>query len=129
MRWVTSYFRGVWIIPLRDIFLSAILTIVPFARADTTYPNPITATSFSCLIKTISDAVIQIGVPLAIVAIIFVGLRFVIAAASGDQAGVTKARGMLWYVLIGTAIIVGSWVIAQAVINFFAVPPVTGPTC
>ena len=83
----------------------------------TCYDNPIKATSFPDLVKAIAKAVTEIGSVLAVAAIVFVGIRFVIAAASGDQGGLTKARQMLWYVLIGTAVIVGAAYLAGAVVD------------
>lgn len=103
---------------LPKIFLSGILFIrVPVAFADTTYPNPIEAKNFSDLIKTIAGAVQQIGTLLGTVAIIFVGLRYVIAAASGSAAKIQAATKMLWYVLIGTVVVVGASYLAQVAVD------------
>ncbi len=114
-----------WIIPLRGVLIFGMLAIVAYVYAPlranaVEYTNPIgaQAQSFPELLKTIAKAIIQVGTPLAAAAIIIIGIRFVIAAASGDQAGLTNARKYLWYVLIGTAIIVGSSAIAEAIINW-----------
>lgn len=81
--------------------------------------NPIApVSSFPQLIDRIASALRTIVMPLAIAAIIFVGFKFVSAAASGNQAELTKAKTMLWWVLIGTAIVIGASVLAQAVVNF-----------
>ena len=126
---------SLWIIVLRGVLVLGIIAIVAYisvplrvGAADSgcvdgkcTYTNPIGGQndSFTKLLDTVATAIIRVGTPLAAAAIIIIGIRFVIAAASGDQAGISKARTMLWYVLIGTAIIVGSSVIAKAVINLF----------
>lgn len=81
--------------------------------------NPIAPTSnFPQLIERIAEAVRIIAMPLAIAAIIFVGFKLVVAASRGDEKGLGEAKKMLWWVLIGTAIIIGASVLAQAVVNF-----------
>ncbi|MFY9462834.1 MAG: hypothetical protein WAP52_01470 [Candidatus Sungiibacteriota bacterium] len=113
-----------WKTLLRSGFVFGILAIVHFALAadSTDIPNPIAATSFPCLIKTISAAAIQVAVPIAVITIIIVGLRFVFAGLSGNSAKVTEARKLLLNVVIGTAIIVGSFVIASAAVQLFGAP-------
>ena len=109
--------NGVWIIPLRAALVFGMLSVALLAHADTTYDNPINAKSFPDLITSIAKAVQDIGTVLAVAAIVFVGVRFVIAAASGDTGALTKARTMLWYVLIGTVIVVGASYLAQVAVS------------
>ena len=129
MKEFLPYFYRVWIIRLRVVLAFAMLGIVSFASAlrfaiaanckkPNEFCNPLAVNSFSALVTTIAEAVLKIGVPLAGAAIIFVGVRFVIAAASGNEGAVTKAKTMLWYVLIGTVIIVGGSVLADAIVKF-----------
>jgi hypothetical protein len=92
------------------------------SAASESIPNPIAARSFPCLIKTISSAAIQVAVPIAVITIIFVGLRFVFAGLSGNTTKVADARKLLVNVVIGTAIIVGSFVIASAAVTLFGAP-------
>ena len=100
-----------------------ILAVAPFAHAQcanqgaNTIPNPINVCSFLDLVKAVANAVIVIATPIAVVAIIFVGFKLVVAAGTGDQSGLQSAKKMLVYVLIGTAIIVGASALAIAVIN------------
>ena len=84
----------------------------------TCYTNPIGANDFPTLIQNLANAVAEVGLPLAAAAIIWVGLKFITGAASGNPAKVAEARKMLWPVLIGTAILTAAWVIATVVINF-----------
>ncbi len=101
----------------------AMLVSVHLASADSgTIDNPIAAKSFPCLIKTISLAAIQVAVPIAVITIIIVGLRFVFAGLSGNSSKVAEARKLLLNVVIGTAIIVGSFVIASAAVTLFGAP-------
>ena len=106
-----------------SVLIYGMLAVAHFAFADSgTIDNPIAAKSFPCLIKTISLAAIQIAVPIAVVTIIIVGLRFVFAGISGNSAKVTEARKLLLYVVIGSAIIVGSFVLATAAVQIFGAP-------
>ena len=132
--------NGVWIMPLRRVLISAMLGIVSLVLVPVIvlaedcpptgktsggancYFNPVSVGTFSELVTAIAKAVVSIGGPIAAAAIIFVGVRFVIAAASGNEGAVTKAKTMLWYVLIGTVIIVGGAALADAVVKFIQKP-------
>ena len=54
-----------------------------------------------------------IGVPIVTLAIIYAGFLFV--AARGNAEELTKAKKTLMYTLIGAALLLGSFVIAQAI--------------
>ncbi len=112
------YYR-VWKTGLRHTLIFANLFIVQgvFAQG-TTIPNPIQANNFPTLILTIVNGIMLIGIPLAIIAIIFAGFKFIASATSGNEAGLKEARKMFLWILIGVAILVGARVIAQAVVNF-----------
>ena len=86
--------------------------------SNTTYPNPILATNFSDLILSIANAIIEIGVPLAVVALIYAGFKFVYSAASDDPSGIKEAKKLFFWTLIGTAVIVGASALAIAAVNF-----------
>ena len=88
----------------------------------TSIPNPLEAKTFPCLIKAISLAAIEVAIPLAIITIIFAGIRFIFAAVSGKTEGITAARKMLLWAVIGTAIVVGSFAIAGAAVQIFGGP-------
>ncbi len=84
----------------------------------TTIPNPISVCSFEELIASIITQLVPIAVTLSAAAIIFVGFRLVIASARGNDAEITKSKTLLWYALVGTAILVGASALASAVVNF-----------
>lgn len=108
-----------WKTALQAGFGSAIFTSANFVSAQTVIPNPIAAQSFPCLIQTISLAAMQVAIPIAIVTIIFAGLKFIFAGASGNSAKVAEARKILMWAVIGTAVVVGSFVIANAAVELF----------
>lgn len=112
-----------WKTFLRTGAAFAMLVLAPAAFADSgTIDNPIAAKSFPCLIQTISLAAIKVAIPIAVVTIIIVGLRFVFAGLSGNTAKVAEARKLLGHVVIGIAIIVGSTVIVMAAVQLFGGP-------
>ena len=123
MRGYCGYLRGLWKNHLYARGDFAMLGMVPYISAaePTIYalPNPLGKTdTVTALIGSISAAVIQIALPIAVVAIIVVGLRLLIAAVSGETGKITEAKKMLWWVLIGTAVVVGSSALALAVTQF-----------
>lgn len=107
-----------WKNKLSWLFIFATLIIAHSSYA-LEIQNPIAPTSsFPQLIQSIAEAVRIIAMPLAIAAIIFVGFKLTVAAARGDEKGLGEAKKMLWWVLIGTAIIIGASILAQAIVNF-----------
>src|SRR3989344_6300043 len=91
-----------------------IVPIVSFAQ-DTPglIKNPIEADSINGLIKSLLEGVIKIGMPIVALAIIYCGFLFV--AARGKPEAITKAKDALLYTLIGSAVLLGSWAIAQMI--------------
>jgi hypothetical protein len=76
--------------------------------------NPIPSiTSIPGLIQTILTGVLKIGIPIVALAIIYCGFLFV--AARGNEKKLTEAKDALLYTIIGAAILLGSWAIAQMI--------------
>lgn len=98
---------------LLHIFLTAFTLCLPMFSFAQVITNPIKAQTFTGLIKTILEGVIKIGMPVIVLAIIYSGFLFV--TAQGKPAEIEKARNTLLNVLIGAAILLGSWGIAQLV--------------
>lgn len=85
----------------------------------TTIPNPLGNTQdFPTLLKNISKAIMMIVLPFSVAGIIWSGFKFVTASVSGDPAKMQKAKQMLWWIIVGTVIIIGSSVLASAIVNF-----------
>lgn len=75
--------------------------------------NPITQETLSTFIKSILDIVITIGIPVVALAIIYSGFLFV--KARGNPEELQKAKSAFMWTIIGAAILLGSWVFAQAI--------------
>ncbi len=105
---------------LYTLTLSAILGIAFSASAECSsggYPNPISACDLRSFILSVANAVVKIAIPLAVLAIIFIGFKFVASSARGDTKGLQDAKKMFQWTLLGTAIVVGTVAIAYAVFN------------
>jgi hypothetical protein len=111
---------------LYKIILVAFLIMVPvlsFADGQNTtcdpskgmICNPISQNSFEGFIKTLLEGVLKVGIPVVALAIIYCGFLFV--EARGKPEKLTKAKSALLYTLIGAAILLGSWAIAQLISN------------
>ena len=99
------------------VFILA-LPVLSFAQVTgdppiVTIDNPIGADTINELIKTILEGVIKIGIPIIALAIIYCGFLFV--SARGKPESIKKAKDALLYTLIGAAILLGSWAIAQLI--------------
>lgn|SRR3989338_2500412 len=89
-----------------------------YADGETCLPgticNPIPKiTSLNGFIQTFLVGVIRIGIPIVALAIIYSGFLFVAARGNSEKLG--KAKSALLYTLIGAAILLGSWAIAQLI--------------
>ena len=101
--------------------LVAVLLIVPFfvTHADPPFPgptqinNPLSVGDIPSLITIIVDAVKNIGYFVIVLFIIYSGFLFV--TARGDTGQIDDAKHIFKYVVIGSAILLGSVAIAAAI--------------
>lgn len=99
------------------ILLFIILPVFSFADEEitTTLENPLSATSLFCFLKDILDVVLTIGVIVAVIFMVYAGFMYV--TARGDTAKLSAAHKAFLGAVIGTAIIMGVWVIANAIVG------------
>lgn len=81
------------------------------------FKNPIDVASVLDLIEVIASAIRLIATPLAVLAIIITGFRFVSAAASGKPDALAKTKSAFLWVIVGTAAIVGATFLAEMAVN------------
>ena len=94
-------------------FLSFFILGLSLARlALAQVENPLQAENFGQIIEGLAQAIATIGIPIAAIFIIYSGLLFV--TARGNEEQLTRAKKTLGWTLIGTILVVGAWVIAQA---------------
>lgn len=71
--------------------------------------NPLESESFTELMESISQLAVEIGIPIAVVFIIYSGLKLV--TARGNEESIKNAKiGLLWSI-IGAGILIGAWTI------------------
>lgn len=75
--------------------------------------GPNGAKDFPTFIHNLLTGVLRVGIPVVALAIIYCGFLFV--SARGNSEKLTKAKDALLYTLIGAAILLGSWAIAQMI--------------
>lgn len=75
--------------------------------------NPLKATNFCVLIKTILDAILIIGMPIAVVFLVWVGFKFILA--QGNPGKLAEAQKNFLFTIIGIGIFLGAWTIAKII--------------
>lgn len=80
------------------------------------FEDPTTSENFATILTGIANFVIRVGIPVLTFFIVWTGVKFVLA--QGNEEKLTEARTMLYWVLLGGAIVMGAGVLAQIVINF-----------
>lgn len=95
-------------------FIINIVLIIPgTAGADGNLSNPLNSSSFVEVVGKVADFAAKIGVPIAAVFIIYSGFLFVTARGSEDK--LKSAKETFTWTIIGTAILMGAWVLAKAI--------------
>lgn len=75
--------------------------------------NPLKVGNFCQLIKIVLQAILVIGVPIAVVFLVIVGFKFIIAR--GNPGELDKAKADFLHTVIGIAIFIGAWAIAKLI--------------
>lgn len=75
--------------------------------------NPINVDSLAEFVNKILDIVVQVGLPILVISVVYVGFLFV--SARGSEDGLKRAKSALLTVVIGAAIVLGAFVISSAI--------------
>ena len=87
--------------------------------------NPLGQNATLCgLIKDVLNAAMLIGVPIAVLLIVYAGFKFV--AARGSAEDLTRARTNFFYTIIGILIFFGAGAIADVIIGTLQAVGVSG---
>lgn len=101
------------------VFLLLLLPIMTLGQGGsnitTTLDNPLSAGTLFCFLKDILDVFLTVGIIIAVLFMVYAGFLFV--TARGDTAQLTTAKKAFLGAVIGTAIIMGVWVIARAIVG------------
>lgn len=92
---------------ISKIILYILFLALPLKQAlavlDTGVPNFLGTSDFTVLVDRIADYVFKIGMPIAVIMILYGGLLFL--TSSGNEEKVKKAKRALTYAMIGVAIL------------------------
>lgn len=75
--------------------------------------NPLAVSSFCDLLKIVLQALLILGLPIAVIFILLAGLKYI--TAYGNPGQISKAHENLKWTIIGTAVFLGAWTIAQII--------------
>ncbi len=75
--------------------------------------NPLAQVSFCQLMKALLNLAIVLAIPVMVGALVYSGFKF--ALARGNEAAIRTAKGNLLFTLIGIALFLGAWTLAQLV--------------
>ncbi len=87
----------------------------PSPSGSNTFTNPLKVNSVCGLVVGVLNAVMIIGIPIAVLFIVWAGLKFILA--QGKPEAIKDARNNFLHVLIGIALFVGSSLIAKVILN------------
>lgn len=82
------------------------------------FPNPFSKAGndlFTVMKNIVNQVILPIGGVIAVLAFIFTGFKYVMAKGKPDK--IQEANRALLYTAIGTAILLGAWVIANVIGN------------
>ncbi len=93
----------------------AVLPVLAFAdsRGVATFENPITANSIPQLLGMLLKFAVRVATVLCVIYLIWSGFLFV--KAQGNEEELKRAKSAFFYALIGTMLMLGAEVIAQAI--------------
>jgi len=80
-----------------------------------TIENPLKTTSLCGLVENLLHAVIEIGIPIAVLTLVWIGFKFVMA--QGNSIELEAQKKNLRYTILGIVIFLASWMIAVVIAN------------
>jgi len=90
----------------------------------TSLQNPLKVTNFCDLLKVVLQAILIIGMPVAVVFLVIVGFKFILA--QGNPEKIKEAQKNFLHTVIGIAIFLGAWTIAKVIAATMAALGVPG---
>ena len=75
--------------------------------------NPLNSETILDLLTALLNVIVQVGIPLIALAIVYSGFLFV--KAQGNDSQLSEAKKTLYWTIIGAAIVLGALVISQVI--------------
>ncbi len=88
------------------------LFLIPMS-AEALIKNPVNVTSLNQYVETAAAALIRVLVPVMVLFLVLSGVMF--ATARGNPEKLKQAKSMILYTAIGSAIVLGAWLLAEMV--------------
>ena len=89
------------------------VALLPYASMAQTLQNPAKVPDFQSFIAAFLKAVVQISLPILTLFIVYSGFLFV--TAHGNEGKLEKAKHNFMYVILGSILILGAWVLATLI--------------
>lgn len=83
------------------------------AAAQQTLENPLRFSSLERFIEGVLQAVVMVALPIIVAFIVYAGFKYIFAR--GNPGEISKAHANFTYVIIGTILILGAWVLATLI--------------
>jgi len=113
----SSLLRKAWVALLAPLSFLYLVPVLALAQASQSVQNPLgpAGASFCTLIKAVLNAAMLLGVPVAVLLIIYAGFRFVLA--QGNSTKLESARSNFLYTVLGILIFFGAVLISNVIIG------------
>jgi len=99
------------------LVLLALAPTAVFAQTDcngsTCLQNPLKFASLERFIEGVLQALVMVALPIIVAFIVYAGFKYIMAR--GSVSGIQEAHRNFTYVLIGTILILGAWVLATLI--------------
>lgn len=103
------------------LIIYPLLVVAPVFAAEG-YPNPIGVRSIAGLVDNIAKGLLVVTLPLAAIAIIITGLKFINASVSGDSKRLEEQKKTLGWILVGSAVAIGALTLARVLVELIKKP-------
>ena len=77
------------------------------------FRNPLNVKSVAELLRAVLDILLTIGIPIAVLFLVYAGFLFV--WARGSDTGLKKAKDNLFYTVVGITLFMGAWFLAKVI--------------
>ena len=112
-------FKAIFVAAINFLPIKFALAILAGENSDSSGPtkinikNPIGPDTLIEFVEAILGIIIQIGIPVLVVMIVYVGFKFVMA--QGNDGKLTEAKTAFFWTIIGAAIVLGAFVISTVI--------------
>jgi hypothetical protein len=95
-----------------------LLPVAVFAQSEcgsgsTCLDNPLRFSSIEGFIEGVLQAIVMIALPIIVAFIVYAGFKYIMAR--GSVSGIQEAHRNFTYVIVGTILILGAWVLATLI--------------